>query len=217
MQGFGGEGIVCVRGERQVFAGLDFRVGLGEALLLTGPNGSGKSSLLRIMAGLLKPAAGRVLWGGADVREDPEAHRARIAYVGHADAVKPVLTVRENLAFWAQLFDREGTTADERVHAALEHYGLAHLGDVPGRFLSSGQRRRLGLARTLAAPAPLWLLDEPTVGLDEAARAALDEALAGHRAEGGMVVAATHIAMLAEDAAGLDLAAAGAAEQVHAA
>jgi heme exporter protein A len=183
--------LVCIRGERAVFGGLSFALEAGEALLLAGPNGSGKSSLLRLVAGLLPPAAGRLLWQGTPVSDDAEAGRARLRYVGHQDPVKPVLTVRENLLFWARL--QGGTSA--AVEPALARFGLAALGEVPGRMLSAGQRRRLNLARLLLVPAPLWLLDEPTVGLDKAAVAALEAVLAEHRAGGGIVLLATHMAL----------------------
>lgn len=180
--------LACIRGERTVFANLGFALELGEALLLTGPNGSGKSSLLRLLAGLLAPASGVVLWKGVSVRDDADAYRAHLSYVGHQDPVKSVLSVRENLAFWACL-QGVGT---EGVEPALEHFGLAGLADVPGRLLSAGQRRRLNLARLLAAPRALWLLDEPTIALDKASISALEDAVAHHREGGGIVLLATH-------------------------
>src|SRR3546814_11418565 len=111
------EGLVCIRGERQLFENLNFRLAPGEALLLHGPNGSGKSSLLRLLAGFLPPAHGRVLWDGAPVNDDPEAHRARLQYLGHQDAMKPQLTAEENLLFWAQLLGlgaAEAAAADRK-------------------------------------------------------------------------------------------------------
>jgi len=188
---FQGRSLTCVRGERRVFQGLDFALPAGGALVLTGANGSGKSSLLRVMAGLLHPAAGGLLWAGRPVAEDAEAHRARLHYLGHLDAVKPVLTLAENLAFWARLRAAAGG-GGLRIEAALAAFDLTALAEVPGRRLSAGQRRRLALARLIAAPAELWLLDEPTVGLDRASLGRLAAALAEHRAGGGRVVAATH-------------------------
>lgn len=193
--------LVCVRGERIVFAALGFALEPGEALLLLGPNGSGKSSLLRLVAGLLRPAGGRLLWQGAAVADDPEAHRQRLCYVGHQDPVKPTLTVRENLVFWARL---QGA-APAAVEPALQHFGLSALGEVPGRMLSAGQRRRLNLARLLVARASLWLLDEPTVALDKDAVAALEVVLAAHRADGGVVLLATHTALQLPNAKELGL------------
>ena len=149
---FAAEGLVCVRGERQVFENLSFRLAPGTALQIEGPNGSGKSSLLRLASGLLRPAAGTLSWEGGDIAADPEAHRARLRYVGHADPVKPVLTVCENLSYWGRL---QGFGGD--VQPALERLGLGRLAPVPARFLSAGQRRRLSIARLLVVPRPVWL------------------------------------------------------------
>ncbi|HUN49498.1 MAG TPA: heme ABC exporter ATP-binding protein CcmA [Candidatus Sulfotelmatobacter sp.] len=198
---FAGEALGCVRGERQVFAGLDFACERGGAIALEGPNGSGKSSLLRLCALLLQPAAGRLAWEGRDIAEDAEAHRRRIVYVGHLDALKPALTVRENLAFWADLAGAAATATE----AALARIGLAHLGGLPARFLSAGQRRRLNLARLLLRAAPLWLLDEPATSLDSGAAATLAAIIAEHRAAGGIVVAAMHGGLLLGDALRLRL------------
>lgn len=201
MSVFTGDNLLCVRGERTVFSGLDFTLEDGGALVLVGPNGSGKSSLLRLMAGLLRPAAGDLKWDGEETLEDPEAHGGRLHYVGHHDAVKPVLNVAENVSFWASLRGTEG-----RVKEALEAFAIAHLADVPGRFLSAGQKRRVHLARILAAPAPLWLLDEPTTALDKQTIAALEATIARHRQAGGMVVISTHSDIKLEDFQLLDLA-----------
>jgi heme exporter protein A len=197
---FTGTGLACVRGERLVFANLAFRSRPGEALLLTGPNGSGKSSLLRLMAGLIAPAAGRLDWAGTAVTDDPDAHRARLHYVGHLDALKPALTVAENLAFYAALHGHDGG-----IGAALAAFDLERLAATPARFLSQGQRRRAALARMLAAPAPLWLLDEPTLGLDDASLARLATMLSTHLARGGHVVAATHAPIAIANARRLEL------------
>ncbi|HVI53218.1 MAG TPA: heme ABC exporter ATP-binding protein CcmA [Candidatus Sulfotelmatobacter sp.] len=187
---FSGHNLACLRGERMVFARMDFEMKAGEALLLLGPNGSGKSSLLRLLAGLLKPAGGNLAWNGEPVSEDREAHAARVHYVGHHDAVKPVLTVQENLRFWARLHDP--ASGDGLAQAALERFDMLRLAEVPGKLLSAGQKRRLNLSRLLAAPAPLWLLDEPTVALDRASVKRLETIIAEHRARGGMVVLSTH-------------------------
>lgn len=189
---FSGQGLGCVRGGRVVFAQLDFAVAPGDGLVLLGPNGSGKSSLLRVMAGLLKPAAGALRWGDASVADNPEQHAARAHYVGHHDAIKPVLSVAENLRFWARLHEPHAARAAGAVERALERFGLAHLRDVPGKMLSAGQKRRTNLARLLAAPSPLWLLDEPTTALDKASIKVLEQVFAEHRASGGMVVLSTH-------------------------
>lgn len=182
------EGLACRRGERLVFAGLDCRLPSGGALLLTGTNGSGKSSLLRLFATLLAPVAGRLLWGGVPVGRDIARYRAALHYVGHLDATKPTLTPRETLAVWAAL---RGAASPE-IDAALADFGLGAVADWPCRWLSAGQRRRLALARLVAAPAPVWLLDEPTAALDSDGESRLLSAIAEHRAAGGRVAIATH-------------------------
>ena len=180
------EGLAAFRGERLVFRDLDFSVSAGGALVLAGPNGSGKSTLLRLLAGLVRPIAGRLLWGEEDALADLPAHAARLVYVGHLDAVKPGLTVTENLRFAAKL-------AGGVLEDALAAVGLEALADLPARMLSAGQKRRLALARLALGQAPLWLLDEPTLGLDIASIARFGTLLAAHRERGGIVVAATHV------------------------
>jgi heme exporter protein A len=185
---FSGEMLACRRGGRTVFAGLSFDVPKGGALVLRGPNGSGKTTLLRLMAGLTRPTAGRLLWSGAAL-EDVESHGRHLRFIGHLDAIKPAFTVRENLAFWAAFWD----SADAGlIGRAMETFGLATLADFPARLLSAGQRHRLALARLVACPAPLWLLDEPANALDDASLGALTSVIAAHRARGGMVVLASH-------------------------
>lgn len=171
-----------------MFERVSFALEAGDALVLRGPNGSGKSSLLRLLAGFLRPAAGDLAWGGMAVAADPPAHRARLHYVGHADGIKGTLSVRENLAFAAAL----AGSSDRGIEDALHGFGLADLTDVPCRLLSAGQKRRAALARLLAVARPLWLLDEPGVGLDATNRVRLEEALAAHRAAGGIAVLASH-------------------------
>lgn len=191
------EGLAAIRGERLVLRDVGFAVPPGGALLLLGPNGSGKSTLLRLLAGLGRPDAGRVLWNGADAHADPAAHASRVGWLGHLDAVKPGLTTAENLRFAAR---DGGSVAD-----ALAALGLGRLAFLPARMLSAGQRRRLALARLALSRAPLWLLDEPTLGLDAASVERLGALLAAHRARGGVVVAATHLALPLPGAAELAL------------
>lgn len=208
------EDVAVVRGERLVFRDLGFRLAAGGALVLAGPNGSGKSSLLRLLAGLVRPAAGQVLWDGADALADLATHGRRVAYVGHQDAVKPGLTVAENLRFAATVFGHGGGVSErggragrgERsIAAALETMSLGSLADLPARMLSAGQKRRLALSRLMLTAAPLWLLDEPSLGLDTASIEQFGSLLAAHRANGGMVVAATHVPLPLPDAEGLRL------------
>jgi heme exporter protein A len=198
--GFSGTGLACRRGERLVFAGLDFAVPAGGALVLVGPNGSGKSSLLRVMAGLTPPEAGRLAWDGIELREDPQAHRARLHFIGHSDALKPVLSAAEMLGFWA------GMRGASDIDGALTRFGLGAAAPLPCRYLSAGQKRRLALARLVASPVALWLLDEPTTGLDAEAAAQLMAAIATHRGTGGRVVLSTHAPLDLADATVLSLA-----------
>ncbi len=191
-------GLVVLRGDRLVLDGIDLALAPGGALLLTGRNGAGKSTLLRALAGLCPLAAGTVTWDGVDVRDEPSRHASRIAYLGHQDALKPGLTLAENLRLAARLGGGD-------LPAALAAHGLEGLAGLPVRLLSAGQRRRAALARVLLAGAPLWLLDEPSLGLDAAAQDRLGAVLAAHRAAGGMVVAATHVGLPLPDAAHLAL------------
>ncbi len=197
---FEAQDVACIRGERPVFSGVSFSLEPGGALALVGANGAGKSSLLRILAGLLGRAGGTLRWDGAPLDDDWPAHRSRLHYIGHLDAVKPTLTATETLDGWAHLRGR--ARADAGALAAL---GIEDLADVPGRYLSAGQRRRLALARLLATPAPLWLLDEPTVTLDAEAAARVAAMIDRHRAAGGMAVVATHGELALEGARRLDL------------
>lgn len=187
------EGLACRRGERLVFTGLSFRLPAGGALVLGGTNGSGKTSLLRLVASLIEPTAGRLLWGDRPIADDLAGHRARLAFVGHLDAVKPALTPRETLCFWAALRGFQPRRAAPLVAEALAAFALEAAADWPCRWLSAGQRRRLALARLIAAPAPIWLLDEPTSALDRDSQARLEKAIAAHRESGGRVLLATHL------------------------
>lgn len=197
---FEGSDLACVRAGRIVFRHLAFRVEAGGLLILRGPNGAGKSSLLRLMAGLLPSAHGALSWNGEDIADDPDSHRARASYMGHDDALKPGLGVTEHLEFHASL---RGARGD--IDAALAAFGLEALAKTPARFLSAGQRKRVALARLIAAPAPLWLLDEPSNGLDATSTASLEAAIAAHRKNGGIVVAATHLEFAGADAITLAL------------
>jgi heme exporter protein A len=185
---FQGDALGCRRGEALIFEAVDFALAPGDALWLSGPNGSGKSSLLRLMAGLLTPVDGMIAWNGAPIDADREAHRARLRYLGHLDAVKTHLTVAENLAFWAAYWGLAPST----VAPALARLGIAHLADAPARQLSAGQKRRAALARLALGAAPLWLLDEPSAALDTDGIERLAEMIAGARAAGGIVIFSSH-------------------------
>jgi heme exporter protein A len=200
---FSGEDLICVRGGRVVFTGLEFALSPGDALLLNGPNGSGKTSLLRMMAGLTPKAAGTIGWHDGTIRDEPERHRARLHFIGNLDAMKPYLSVEENLSAWARPHGGDAAS----IATGLKTFGLGYLAGLPGRYLSTGQRRRLALARLTARPAILWLLDEPTIALDSAAIAMLYEAIAEHRTGGGMVVIATNVSLSLPDCEHVDLSA----------
>ncbi len=180
------EDLAVERGGRMLFRGLTAIVGAGEALAVTGPNGAGKTSLLRAIAGLLALAAGRVDFHG--VEDAGEARRAGLHLIGHQDGLKGARTAREELLFqarWCGGTVRPALTAAERL-------GLTRQLDLETRRLSAGQKRRLALARLLAAPRPLWLLDEPLAPLDAAGRDLMGEILMEHLAGGGLVIAAAH-------------------------
>lgn len=175
--------LACIRGGRQVFAALDFSLAAGESLVVTGRNGAGKSSLLRMLAGLVRIAGGRLeLQGGDPELSVPEQSH----YLGHQDALKPSLSVEENLNFWARYLGAEP------AEDVLAQVGLESLAQLPAGYLSAGQRRRLSLARLLAVKRPIWLLDEPTSALDAASQTRLTDVMRRHLAGGGLIVAATH-------------------------
>jgi heme exporter protein A len=177
--------LACHRGGRDVFAGVSFSIGSGEALTVTGRNGAGKSSLLRSVIGLLRLAKGRLTLEGGDA-ELSIAEQAH--YLGHQDALKPSLSVAENLQFWAAFFAAPSAPVD----APLTAVGLDGLAALPAAYLSAGQRRRLSIARLVAVKRPIWLLDEPASTLDASALDRLGDLMRAHLAEGGLILAATH-------------------------
>lgn len=189
--------LVVERDGRRVIAGLDFAVEAGTALVITGPNGVGKTTLIRAIAGFLPPTQGSIelIGGDAEAGLNEQLH-----YVGHQNAIKAALSVRENVSFWAGYLGRSG-----KIDEALACFGLTALADVPTAYLSAGQKRRTALARLVAAQRAIWLLDEPTVALDAASRDALVAASDAHLGQGGIIVAATHMPIPFSETRELDL------------
>jgi len=180
--------VACARGGRLLFQGLSFTLAPGQAALVTGPNGAGKSSLIRVAAGLLAPASGSV-----------EGEGAR-ALLTETAALDPELGLGAALGFWARIDGRAGAVAE-----ALQAVNLADLAEVPVRLLSTGQRRRAALARVVTSGAPVWLLDEPANGLDDASVRMFEALIATHRAGGGIALVATHLPIALPDALELRL------------
>jgi heme exporter protein A len=194
------ESLKAERGGEPVFGGISFTVNSGEALLVTGENGSGKSTLLRALAGLLAPTAGSVRLEGHETEDLAGACH----YLGHSNAMKTALSVSENLHFWQDFLGDPELSAAE----ALEMVGLQDIGHLPFEYLSTGQRRRVAIARLLVSARPVWLLDEPTSGLDKASERRFAGLMREHLEAGGIIVAATHMPLGLDDAAELRLGAA---------
>jgi heme exporter protein A len=171
------ENLSASRGGFVLFEGVSFSLKPAEALRITGPNGSGKTTLLRCLAGLVRADSGSI----------SSLDQSSLYYVGHLNAMKPQLTVAENLNFWAAI------DGSKSIEAAIIHMNLARLVDLPFSVLSSGQKRRVALARLLLSARQIWLLDEPTVGLDAASISLVESLLEQHLFDGGMVIAATHM------------------------
>lgn len=180
-------GLALRRGEKRLFEALSFVAQPGDFVELTGPNGAGKTSLLRALAGLLAPEAGTLRMAGPAGPLDEDGRAASIHLLGHRDGLKGGLDARAHLAFWAGLLGGGGD-----LDAALDRVGLSPIADLPARALSAGQGRRLALARLIAVPRPIWLMDEPAAALDKAGKALLSGLVQAHRADGGVVVAAVH-------------------------
>jgi len=206
--------LTAIRGGEVIFANLSFKVGEGEALIITGHNGSGKSTLLRVVAGLLAPSTGEVYLKGRPQAASPDFDDRRFSehchFLGHENAMKPTLSVDENLAFWRAL--------DEEPHLeipeALEMVGLAALAHVPYGHLSTGQKRRISIARLLVSWRPIWLLDEPTAGLDAKSEQQFAALMKVHLEDGGIIVAATHIPLGLKNTSSLVMSTANISDEV---
>jgi heme exporter protein A len=181
-----GQQLACERGGRMVFAGLDFTARAGRMLVLRGPNGAGKTSLLRLIAGLSEPAGGSLTFEETSLPADTLLGE-HVHLIAHQDAIKLHLTVAENLNFWAGFF------GGGDVAGAMTAMNLGALGEFQAQRLSAGQKRRLGLARLALVEKPVWLLDEPTVGLDIASQKLLADLMTRHLEAGGIIIASTHI------------------------
>lgn len=183
------DSVACIRGDRLLFESLSLTLSRGSALWLRGPNGAGKSSLIRLAAGLLHPVAGTV------------ERRERVGLIDEAAALDAELPLRRALDFWARVDTVDGHSVDR----AMDDMALTPLAEVPVSMLSTGQRKRAAMVRVIASGAPIWLLDEPANGMDDAAQARLVAAIAKHRANGGAVLLASHFALGVPDLAELDM------------
>ena len=180
----------CQRGDRRLFSGVGFRLGDGELMYLQGRNGTGKTSLLRLLCGLLPPAGGEIFWRGQPIKRLGEDYRRELCFLGHHNAIKEELTPLENLSISAAL---AATPLDtEQALDALAQLGLAGREDLPCRYLSQGQKRRVALSRLVFDRRPLWLLDEPFVALDTAAVELVAGLIGAHLQRGGLAVLTTH-------------------------
>jgi heme exporter protein A len=185
------EHVTAIRGGRTLFRELSFRVEAGRVLSVEGANGAGKTSLLRMIAGFLAPAEGTIaLQTNGAVVADGEERGKYIGWLGHHDAVKPQMSVREILQFYAALYGPGGS-----INSALDAAGLVRLADLPGQYLSAGQKKRVSLARLLVCNRPLWLMDEPLASLDAAGKKIAAGLVEAHCAGGGIAVVATHEAL----------------------
>ena len=184
---FRAEKVACVRGERELFSNLSFSLAPGEALVIKGPNGSGKTSLLRLIAGLLPMEEGTLFINEEHSKNPRNLLQGLVNYLGHAQALKSFLTVRENLCLWARLHGER-----PNIRGACERVGIGALVDFPVRFLSEGQKRRINLARLVCLPLPIWLLDEPAASLDREGLFLVSDLMRGHLENGGIILVATH-------------------------
>lgn len=180
----------CIRGDRELFADLSFSLQANQLMMLEGRNGSGKTTLLRALCGLYLADQGEILWRGETIKKQDEAYRCDLLYLGHLNAIKPDLSVLENLRINTLLAGENVTHAE--LMDALDTIGLYAFEDFPTSQLSQGQKRRVALARLLISKAKLWILDEPFVALDVAAVELLQSIIAKHVDNGGMVILTTH-------------------------
>ncbi|XP_038698307.1 ABC transporter I family member 1 [Tripterygium wilfordii] len=194
--------VSCMRNAQQILRHVNVSIHDGGALVLTGSNGSGKTTFLRMLAGFSRPSAGQVLWKGHDITDPGVFHQYKLElnWLSLKDAVKEKFTVLDNVQWFELLEGKEGKSLP-----ALELMGLGRLAKEKARMLSMGQRKRVQLARLLALDRPIWLLDEPSVALDDEGVKLLEYIIAEHRKKGGIVIVATHLPIEIEDAMHLRL------------
>ena len=183
-------GLCCVRGERELFSGLNLHISSGNSLHVRGENGVGKTSLLRLLTGLSKPESGEVLWGNQSIALDPIAYHRELLFLGHRDALKEDLTALENIQMYAALDDI--ALSQEKALASLWRFGLRGRENLPVNYLSAGQKRRVLMARMLTRQAKLWILDEPFNALDIQAVHELQNLMIEHLSTGGLAVFTSH-------------------------
>ena len=195
--------ITCVRGERELFSGLNLQVFAGECLHIRGENGVGKTSLLRLLTGLSPPDKGQILWDGKSIKEDARSYRRKLLFLGHRDALKEDLTAIENLRMYAAI---DGVAlSEEDAFKSLRRFGLRGREDLPVNFLSAGQKKRVLMARMVSRNAQIWILDEPFNALDVRAVQELQEVISEHLASNGSVVLTSHQPLSMVNLRALDL------------
>ena len=182
--------LTCIRGERELFSGLDLQVFAGQCLHIRGENGVGKTRLLRLLTGLTSPESGEVLWSGHSIKEDASEYHNKLLFLGHRDALKEDLSAIENLRLYAAI---DGITLSEQdAFASLWRFGLKGREDLPVNCLSAGQKKRVLMARMLTRGAQVWILDEPFNALDTHAVQELQDLIAEHLRGNGLVVLTSH-------------------------
>lgn len=181
--------LACSRNDQLLFSGISFKVNAGQVLMIEGANGSGKTSLLRTLCGFILPDEGEVLWQGSNIRECMDDYLAHLCYVGHNNGVKHGLSCAENLRIAAAL---AGTDKPVNASAVLQPFGLGDHVNTPAQMLSSGQRRRLALARLAVSRATVWILDEPFTSLDDRGKRFIRDRMQQHLEAGGIIVLTSH-------------------------